>query len=444
MNKIVALTLVVTLLIVGTFFYFSSLPSVEERLSKNFIETESEHVKQPNQSEDYTKTPIESLKNSKIDTTNISTIDHQAHYFSKDDGVNYTAFGNVNDYSAKPLSSAIAEANVGKPKSTDYNLNNYRGTVVNNDSPIIQSPLYERDALYDDPFEMEYDYPSYSYCDCTRWGNGSWIYVDHVEGHWRDNKEGYTSLGVFMTSPYFSYHFVPFVDMRAHVLNNGRFAANLGGGLRYQPFNSQTIYGINAYYDSRIAAFRNKYEQLGVGLEVLNPCGDLRINGYIPIGNRIGHSKLCVFDNIGDGFEATSQEKKRSMGGFDVEVGRWFNSCKFFSLYGAVGAYAYFPKVERHNAYGCEARVESALYRNLFLEVRGSYDRIFHGNVQARLTYVVPFTYLFDGICNDCDSGCSCLIYQPVHREEMIVLDKKQCCWTWNWDDSGSSCSHCK
>ncbi len=73
-----------------------------------------------------------------------------------------------------------------------------------------------------------------SYCDCapcnpccTSCCDG-WVYVDHVEGHWLDNREGYTSLGVFLTGPYFkkiSLH--AFVDLRGHWFNNGKAAANL-------------------------------------------------------------------------------------------------------------------------------------------------------------------------------------------------------------------------
>jgi hypothetical protein len=456
MNRIVAFTLSITLLIVGTFFYFSS-PSSEKESIRN--EAVAEKNTSDNRHSELSYIDPSAQEKSKKKYSSDAFISHGSE--------NFTSFTSE-DYSTKQpykYSSVIANATVEMPKITDYQLNNHISDLAYSSLPpqitseatytsLSAEPPRRFETYYGDPNENEVESDdSYDYADeypnthgnFNYWGNRSWAYIDHVEGHWRDNRHGYTSFGVFMAYPYYTCNLVPFLDLRGHIFNNGRFGANLGGGLRYQPCESLTVYGANIYYDSRVADFRHRYEQLGLGFEILNPCWDFRINGYLPIGQKTGHSRPCVFDQFTGGFRATSEQRRRSMGGFDAQVGRWFNStCGFLNLYGALGVYTYFPKTYKHNICGGEARLVSNIYRNLLLELRGSYDPIFHTKVQARLTYSIPFEQLF-GCCykSACDDCCNCLMYQPIYREEVIALDKKRCCWKWNWEDSGSSCSTC-
>lgn len=267
-----------------------------------------------------------------------------------------------------------------------------------------------------------------------------WIYLDHVEGRWLDNTQGYTSFGLFLPLPIFgTSKLLPFVDLREHVFNRGRTAGNFGGGVRFRANKISTAFGVNAFFDYRKASWNHYFYQLGFGFEVLNPCCDFRVNTYLPIGERHAHSKLQVF-NLGDGFKAKCRERRNSMYGYDVELGRWLKRvglCDNFNLYGAVGFYSYFPNKHQHDVYGGEARLAARIGNYLSFEIKGGYDNVFHTLVQGRITLTIPFD-IFTKIRQCCHQEC-CSSYdiacQPIYRQEIIPLSNKECCCTWNWDD---------
>lgn len=262
------------------------------------------------------------------------------------------------------------------------------------------------------------------------------VYVDHVEGRWLDNREGYTSLGVFL--PLTHGNFLPFLDVRSHVFNDGWTAANLGGGFRIANNDASAIFGINAFYDYRKAAWSHYYRQVGVGMEVLSECLDFRLNGYFPI-ERTSHGEKHFF-RFADGFKATCQQRRQSLSGFDAELGRYLcncccdcDCCCCFNLYAALGFYSYFPDEHEDNIYGGQLRLASKIGRYLELEVRAGYDRINHTMAQGRVTFTLPLC------CETCDTICNWMC-QPIFRQEIIALGKKDCCWTWNWGGHGCHC----
>lgn len=273
-----------------------------------------------------------------------------------------------------------------------------------------------------------------------------WVYVDHVEGHWLDNREGYTSLGLFVPVPISKTpRFLPFLDLRGHWFNDGKAAANLGGGLRLINYNTSRVFGVNAFYDYRKVSWNNEVHQIGIGFEALSPCWDFRFNGYFPLGERSFHSRRHHFEfTEGDGFMASCRESRNSMAGFDAEVGRWLNRCNCFNLYGAIGFYSYFPNKNKRNLYGGQARLLADIGRYVSLEVRGGYDQVSHGMVQGRITITIPFDTISRWAGNNCSNrncqNCCCfdVACQPIYRQEIIALSGKDCCWEWNWCDSES------
>lgn len=283
---------------------------------------------------------------------------------------------------------------------------------------------------------------------CEVWGYPFRLYIDHVEGRWLDNSEGYTSFGSFLALQELDvkcYDVFPFLDVREHVFNNGRTAANLGGGFRFIDRKNYKVFGINAFYDYR-EKHHKRYSQLGIGLEMLSYCWDLRLNGYFPMG-KWGHSK-SVSKTFEGGFFAECREHQSGMWGGDVEVGRWLKrrgACDYFDLYGAIGAYYYSArKHHQHNIIGGEARLAANLGRYFSVEVRGGYDQVYHASAQARVTLTIPFDIKWNSCCKEtCLDNCCLkeLAYQPVRRQEIIALDRKDCCFEWNWDDSGCNCS---
>ena len=62
--------------------------------------------------------------------------------------------------------------------------------------------------------------------------------------------QGYTTLETFL-SPWdvFNDKWLPFVDGRGHIFDNGKWAANAGLGVRY--LSCSRVWGINSYYDYR-------------------------------------------------------------------------------------------------------------------------------------------------------------------------------------------------
>jgi hypothetical protein len=272
-----------------------------------------------------------------------------------------------------------------------------------------------------------------------------WTYVDHVEGRWLDNHQGYTSFGLFLTLPKFSTpQSLLFLDFREHLFNNGRSAGNFGGGARF--IDKSTIYGINAFFDYRNASWNHHFYQLGSGLEIFNSWCDLRFNMYFPIGQRYAKSRNHHFD-LGDGFQCTCSQRRQSMWGYDAEVGRWLKRMgpsDWFDLYAAIGFYSYQPNKHRGNFYGGEARLASRIGRYLSIEVRGGYDKVLRTMVQGRISLAIPFETLISlgkGFKRDKSYGSRDVVCQPIHRQEIIALSEKECCWAWNWDGPCTSCS---
>lgn len=319
------------------------------------------------------------------------------------------------------------------------------------------------------------------------------VYADHVEGRWIDNPEGYSSLGTFIALPLdCCARYLPFIDLRGHVFNDGKYAANLGGGVRFLT-HCNDVFGLNVYYDYRETGshrhhhnapsnsgesshsgdseishhsdidvstpllmtecrdnqWKHHFQQIGIGAEWLGRCVDFRVNGYIPLGHRVAHGVECFFDYFDKGVESTipvyeafCARSRSSAWGIDGEIGRYLmrmSSCTCFDLYAAVGTYYYNPKNACKDFWGAKARLEARIGNYVDLKLIGGYDPIYKGSLQGTITLTVPF---------DCFRACCCsafddcylrdIAYQPVQRQELIVLGTKNCCWDWTWGDQSS------
>lgn len=279
------------------------------------------------------------------------------------------------------------------------------------------------------------------------------IYGKHAEGKWFGDSSGYTTLGLFSTIPQKTFYTVlPIIDLRGHFFNNRRTASNIGAGLRYLKPSDHLALGANLFYDYREGSFKHGYHQMGVGLEWLSLCFDVRINGYIPIGKVRRNSEIKKFKDIDldavldSGFKATCQQHQSAMYGADVEIGKWLkrrNPCDRydFNVYGAIGGYTYLSHAHDQRIYGADARLMSNFGRYFSFEVKGGWDQIFHRNIQASFTIAFPMVdpcfsrttqmYARSPYFEDCFIREIAL--QPIYRQEIITLDDKECCWTWNW-----------
>ncbi len=270
----------------------------------------------------------------------------------------------------------------------------------------------------------------------TPWQSPSRSSLSHTEGNWLDNHEGYTSIGTFSELPFFeTCSFTPFIDVRGHFFNDGKTAANVGIGFRFQKEGRSEIFGVNAFYDFREASWNHIFHQAGIGFEYLTPCADFRLNAYLPLGSSLAHSSTKVFQYEG-GYRASAKSQRLSYGGADFEMGTWLKrpgACNFFDLYGAIGAYYYAARHHHRNEYGSKARLEARFLDYFSFELKGGFDEVYHGMAQGTLAVAIPLDLIFDGCRNTCSCPNDRALYQSIHRQEIIALSKKQCCMKWNW-----------
>jgi hypothetical protein len=110
------------------------------------------------------------------------------------------------------------------------------------------------------------------------------LYFKHIEAKGIGYKKGYSTVGAFLT-PYTMFSdFLPFADLRGHVFNDGKLAANAGLGVKYLS-NHPFVFGGGVYYDYRQAR-ESHFNQVSLCLETLARRWEARLNGYLPVGRK--------------------------------------------------------------------------------------------------------------------------------------------------------------
>ena len=250
------------------------------------------------------------------------------------------------------------------------------------------------------------------------------VTMRHIEGNGVGYNQGYSTLEGFFTLPdSANKSWVPFLDLRGHMFNNGKPAANAGLGLRYV---GSRVWGANAYYDYR-KTNHVSYNQVGAGLETLGRLWDFRINGYLPVG-----TKAKYFDTEMEGFEGNflilSRRREFDMKGGNAEVGVHITNNKYAALYAAVGPY--YLDFEGTNTWGGEVRLALDVTDYLRFEGNTSYDSIFNYVAQGQLSVNIPFGGR-KKVRSKQGSSCknqgliATRALQRVDRNEIIVVDKK-------------------
>lgn len=322
------------------------------------------------------------------------------------------------------------------------------------------------------PYACDEDVSFGACCGCDEnwdlWSLDNYVFLEYAGGRGLSYKHGYGSLGVFLTPPawWLGNDFVPFVDVRGYILGDGKGAANVGAGLRYLLSSDclpcwDAVVGVNVYYDYRdYHGF--SFNQIGVGLEWLSRYFDVRVNGYFPVEQSHRRGRLFAF---GDDLYTVRFEWAQAYKGFDAEIGMWLYNktpCNWVGLYFAAGPYYYYRDHmrdtfdEKHrNLTGGKARLLAKINDYLDITISGTYDDVFHGTVQGKITLYLPLDLLcnpsriFDSCstscCNPCNTCLPCLdrqiALQPVERNGIIVA-KKGCNFLWNWSGA-CPCSDC-
>lgn len=241
-------------------------------------------------------------------------------------------------------------------------------------------------------------------------------------------KTGYTTLeGFFAPQAYLKEAWVPFLDIRGHVFDNGRLSANAGLGLRY--LAKSRVWGINGYYDYRNTSHQH-YNQVAAGLESLGRIWDFRINGYLPVGRKQSGFSSSKFSAFKGHHLLLRRTRHFSMKGANAEAGFHADHFKNAPLYFAAGPY-YLTGVGK-TAWGGELRARvDLLHDYLRIEANTSYDHFFKWIGQAQVSVNIPFGGKKKVIKN-AESSCARTMtlhrraLQPVDRHEIIPEGKQR------------------
>lgn len=256
------------------------------------------------------------------------------------------------------------------------------------------------------------------------------ITVRHTEGKGLGYSQGYSTLALFLSQPLCNEQLVPFAELRGHIFNNGRRAANAGLGLRWLNPCYDQVWGVNMFYDYRHTT-QQPYEQLSFGLEFLDEVCEFHLNGYLPIGS--ASTPLYDFALAPLGFQVIAKQDL-AMKGIDSEFGYHFCYGPFDDLYVAAGPYLYWGTVKsvqnlfrtgHEHAFGARVRAFASFYDYFTLDATTAYDNTFNWTGQITLGVTIPFDFTFNTCCED---PC-CFdrrFYQPVVRNEIIVVDRVQ------------------
>lgn len=253
----------------------------------------------------------------------------------------------------------------------------------------------------------------------------------HIEANGIGYSQGYSTLEGFFTIPYtLDGCWVPFLDARIHIFNDGEPAVNGGVGVRY--LTDSKVWGFNTYYDYR-KTHRFHYNQIGFGFENLGKTWDYRINAYFPVGDKESRSFHNHFKQFKHHSIILSGKKEIAMKGVNAEVAAHAFTKENYDLYVAAGPY-YFEQ-EGKTAFGGEGRVSLTLFDYVKLQLSGSYDSLFRGIVQGE----VGLTFSFGGkrtikSCQSCPNNyCAqqqqmikTRALQSVDRNEIVVLTNKR------------------
>ncbi len=287
-------------------------------------------------------------------------------------------------------------------------------------------PFAENQAIADMIFGDEEANEAASMC-CYSNSRPERITARHIESKGIGYNQGYSTLeGFFMIPSVTDTVWFPFLDLRGHVFNNGKYAANAGLGLRY--LSESRVWGINSYYDYRQAS-RRHYSQYALGLESLGEVWDFRINGYLPVGKKESHYYDTKFDSFAGNSLILSRKQQIAFKGINAETGVHATLSDDILFYAAAGPY-YFNH-HAVNAWGGEVRVAFDFTKYVRLEGNTSYDNIFKWIGQGQLSLNLPFGAKQKLCVRECNTCCDEVmlrdrVTQRVDRDEIIVLESRR------------------
>lgn len=253
------------------------------------------------------------------------------------------------------------------------------------------------------------------------------ITARHIENKGIGYRTGYTTLETFLAAPPDRWCVMPFLDLRGHLFNDGKWAANGGIGLRN--IMQDRVYGIYSYYDYRNTR-RASYNQVSFGVETLGTFWDARLNGYVVLGPQKSHHYRTQFAKFSGHSLYYSTRVEHALSGANGEVGFHPLKMKNIDVYTAIGPY-YLKGPSGGCIWGFETRAQASWKDYIAAEVNYSYDPVFSNIVQGQISLSYP---LGPKSKVKADHNLSCkdnkLLYrrmvQPVMKEEIIPVHTRK------------------
>lgn len=218
------------------------------------------------------------------------------------------------------------------------------------------------------------------------------VFFDARGGVLYGYQEAFTNIGAFL--PYFiDDDAIVFVDGRGMVTYDGRGGANVGVGWRYYMADIDRVIGLSAWYDFDAGHIRS-YNQIGLSLESLGRYFDLRMNGYIPVGqdqNLISSQLTGESRFVGSQLLLTrANELETAYTGFDTEIGGPMPILGRYGLGGYVGFYFYTSSSNHADFTGVSGRLTWQVNEDATIGVQMTDDHAFGTNAQIQVAMTLP------------------------------------------------------
>ena len=230
-------------------------------------------------------------------------------------------------------------------------------------------------------------------------------------------------------------------DIRSHLSGYGGFFSNVGF-VRKQ-FIGGAIGGIGVYWDydgdqsqyplngscgtGQFGQFGHTYNQVGISGEFLTDFGNLRSNGYIPVGTT-AYTAGAIGSSFYQNYAMCQYGLDAALAGADLEVGAYIPGLSDWAGMVSVGGYAY-GNTQSQWSHGTQAnqavvpyfggvytRLDMTFLENWDFSLQYNNDSVFDSTGFARLTYRMGGSRR---------RNVPDQMEQPMMRNEHIVRDHK-------------------
>ena len=227
----------------------------------------------------------------------------------------------------------------------------------------------------------------------------------------------YMTLGGFVPTLEDDFGGIWNADVRGHLSVNSGFFSNVGA-VRKQLLNSGALLGLGIFWDydgdlfqypiygadqpgAIFGPYGHVFQQVGVSGELLTDWGNLRTNGYIPVGST-GNQLVTTATSTGvfyQNYILPQNGLSAALGGADLELGAYVPALADWAGMINVGGYAFgnsrYTKIggERHGGDlvpwfgGVYTRLDMTFANNWDFSLQYNNDSFFNSTGFARLTY---------------------------------------------------------